>query len=78
MSPVPETPQLLENLDGWSLYNEDDQQYVVSQSRRKQSSTEERLAHGIRYKREDLEITYWTEQTRGPWGQRKGRGDVLM
>ena len=32
MSPVPETPQLSENQDGWSLYNEDDQQYVASQS----------------------------------------------
>lgn len=36
MSPVPETPQLLENQDGWSLYNVDDQQYMVSQSQRKQ------------------------------------------
>ena len=35
------------------------------------SSTEERAAGGIRYKREDLEIPYWTEQSRGPWGQRK-------
>lgn len=42
------------------------------------SSTEERAAGGIRYKREDLEIPYWTEQSRGPWGQRKGRGHVLM